>query len=127
MCLHQDHAYFNAELGTPIVGCWIALDAATEKNGCMRVLRGGHRQQVLVAAGSTDEPSALPHFLRRDWQICDATALAFSPSEIVNLPLAAGDLILFDGLLPHGTYVRPLSTLPTLLGICVSFPLADCL
>lgn len=92
---HQDHAYFNAELDTPIVGCWIALDAATLDNGCMRVLRGGHRQQ--------GKPSALPHYLRRDWQICDTTALTFPPSQVVNLPLASGDLILFDGLLPHGT------------------------
>ncbi len=43
---HQDHAYFNAELSTRIVGCWIALDCASEINGCMHVLRGGLRAHV---------------------------------------------------------------------------------
>lgn len=35
---HQDHAYFDYPLGTPVVGVWIALDAATIENGCMQLL-----------------------------------------------------------------------------------------
>ena len=41
---HQDHAYFNLELRTRVVGVWIALDQATTGNGCMLVKPGSHRQ-----------------------------------------------------------------------------------
>ena len=85
---HQDHAYFDYPLGTRVVGVWIALDEATVENGCMRVLAGGHR----------DGPKL--HFQRRDWQICDADMKGVRP---VAVPLKPGGLMLFDGLLPHGT------------------------
>ena len=85
---HQDHAYFDFPLATRVVGVWIALDTATVENGCMRVLPGGH----------LDGPR--PHAQRRDWQISDADMKDVRP---VAVPLRPGGLILFDGLLPHGT------------------------
>ena len=85
---HQDHAYFDFPLGTPVVGVWIALDEATTENGCMRVLSGGHH----------DGPRL--HFAKRDWQICDTEMAGVKP---VAVPLRPGGLMLFDGLLPHGT------------------------
>jgi len=85
---HQDHAYFDYPLGTPVVGVWIALDAATIENGCMQLLPGRHREGPIV------------HFQRRDWQICDNVILG---TRSVAAPLPPGGLLLFDGLLPHGT------------------------
>lgn len=85
---HQDHAYFDYPLGTPVVGVWIALDAATLENGCMQLLPGRHREGPIV------------HFKRRDWQICDKVILG---TRSVAAPLPPGGLLLFDGLLPHGT------------------------
>lgn len=85
---HQDHAYFDLVLGTPIVGVWIAIDAATLENGCMHVLDGGH------ASGPR------PHFAIRDWQLCDTAMLGIGS---VAVPLAPGGALFFDGLLPHGT------------------------
>ncbi len=85
---HQDQAYFDYPLGTRVVGVWIALDSATVENGCMLVLPGGHH----------DGPRL--HFQRRDWQICDAEMKGVRP---VAVPLRPGGLLLFDGLLPHGT------------------------
>lgn len=84
---HQDHAYFDYPIGTPIVGVWIALDEATVENGCMQLLPGQHRQPII-------------HFRRRDWQICDTQILG---QKSVAAPLAPGGLLFFDGLLPHGT------------------------
>ena len=55
---HQDHAFFNVPLGTPVVGVWIALDEALLENGCMHVIPAGHKEPIV-------------HFKRRDWQICD--------------------------------------------------------
>jgi phytanoyl-CoA hydroxylase len=86
---HQDHAYFNVPEGTPIVGVWIALDDATVDNGGMVFAAGGHRE------------GAIPHWNRRDWQICDADALAYGTK--VGAPINAGGLLIFDGLVPHGT------------------------
>ncbi len=85
---HQDHAYFNLEIGQPVVGVWIALDEATVANGCMQVVPGSHRDGPVV------------HFQRRDWQICDTMVRA---DESVAAPLKPGGLLLFDGLLHHGT------------------------
>lgn len=86
---HQDHAYFNVPEGTPVVGIWMALDEATLENGCMVFQPGGH----------LDGP--IPHFNRRDWQICDADVLALGGT--VAAPLPAGGALIFDGLTPHGT------------------------
>ncbi len=85
---HQDHAYFQLELNTRVVGCWIALDEATIQNGCMVVAPGSHLQGPVV------------HFRRRDWQICDTDV---DNSGAVAVPLKPGGLLLFQSLLHHGT------------------------
>ena len=45
---HQDHAYFDLELRTRVVGVWIALDPATTGNGCMLVKPGSHLRGPVV-------------------------------------------------------------------------------
>ncbi|MEM1211831.1 MAG: phytanoyl-CoA dioxygenase family protein [Planctomycetota bacterium] len=85
---HQDHAYFNVPVGQRIVGVWIALDAATVSNGCMQMLPGQHH----------DGP--VPHFKRRDWQMCDTDVLG---QGSVAAELEPGGVLFFDSLLPHGT------------------------
>jgi len=85
---HQDQAYFDYPIGTRVVGVWIALDDATVDNGCMRLLPGLHKEGPKL------------HFKRRDWQICDAEIMGLHP---IAAPLRPGGLLLFDGLLPHGT------------------------
>lgn len=85
---HQDHAYFNYPLETKIVGVWIALGTVTPENGCMFVIAGGHRDGPRI------------HFKRRDWQICDADIM---PKRQMAVPMEAGDIMLFDAKLPHGT------------------------
>ena len=85
---HQDHAYFNLPLDTRVVAVWAALSDVTVANGCMHVIPGGHRAGPRV------------HFVRRDWQICDEHVIEESRLAV---PMSAGDLMLFDGKLPHGT------------------------
>ncbi len=85
---HQDNAYFNIPQGTPVVGCWIALDEATIENGCMQFLPGQHIKGPQI------------HFQRRDWQICDTEIMG---QRSTAAPLKPGGLLLFSGLLPHGT------------------------
>ena len=85
---HQDCAYFNLPLDTPVVAAWIALDEATPENGCMHIIPGSHREGPVV------------HFNRRDWQICDTHVLA---DREVMVPLKPGGCLLWHGLLHHGT------------------------
>ena len=93
---HQDHAYFNLPAGTPVVGVWISLDIATPDNGCMYFLPGRH----------TEGP--LPHWNRRDWQICDSDILGGSGQ--VAAPLPVGGCLIFDGMTPHGTPMNRTNT-----------------
>ena len=88
---HQDHAYFDYPLETPIVGVWIAIDQVDVENGCMVVLPGGHLQGPRL------------HFMRRDYQICDSDMQQITEQQRLALPMEPGDLLLFDGKLPHGT------------------------
>ena len=85
---HQDKAFFDYDLAAPVIGVWIALDQATLANGCMHVIRGSHRG------------GAVPHFSRRDWQICDSDVHRV---DDVAVPLPPGGMLLFDGYLHHGT------------------------
>ena len=85
---HQDAAYFQIELDTKVVGCWIALDEATIENGCMVIAPGSHLKGPVV------------HFRRRDWQICDTDV---DNSGAVAVPLKPGGLLIFQSLLHHGT------------------------
>jgi phytanoyl-CoA hydroxylase len=89
---HQDKAYFTYTPDTPVVGVWIAIDAATAENGCMRLRTGSHRAGPII------------HFQRRDWQICDTDA---RDGEVAAAPLPPGGILLFDGLLQHGTPYNP--------------------
>ncbi|HXI19370.1 MAG TPA: phytanoyl-CoA dioxygenase family protein [Chloroflexota bacterium] len=85
---HQDHAYWNLPLDARIVTAWIALDAATEENGCLYVIPGSHREGPVV------------HFKRRDWQMCDDQV---QTARVVAAPLKPGGVLLFDSYLQHGT------------------------
>jgi phytanoyl-CoA hydroxylase len=85
---HQDNAFFTLPADATIVGVWIALDEALPENGCMHIIPGTHRE------------GPVPHFQRRDWQICDTDVLS---NQVVAVPLKPGGLLFFHGLLHHGT------------------------
>ncbi|MBI2942519.1 MAG: phytanoyl-CoA dioxygenase family protein [Chloroflexi bacterium] len=85
---HQDTAYFDWMPLEGIIGVWIALDPATVENGCMQVIPGTH---LLGPAG---------HFHLRDCQLPDARVQV---SRAVVIPLDPGGILLFSGLLHHGT------------------------
>ncbi len=88
---HQDQAYFNLPLTMPVLGIWFPFGSATPANGCMHVLKGAHQL------------GPRPHFKRRDWQICD-TDVEWEQRQAV--PMEAGDVLFFDGKLPHGTPIN---------------------
>jgi len=44
---HQDSAYWTTIDPPNLVICWIAIDDATEDNGCMRFIAGSHKNGVI--------------------------------------------------------------------------------
>jgi len=85
---HQDDAYFSYLPLESIVTAWIALDDATEENGCMQVLPGWHRK------------GAFKHFHGID---CEIVRDRLDVTAAVNVELGAGGAMFFSGMLPHQT------------------------
>ena len=90
---HQDNAYFSVAPLEAICGVWIALDEADVGNGCMRMLRGGHKL------------GALRHHHTFDCEIVSDRIVGARESglEVVPVPLKPGGAIFFAGMTPHQT------------------------
>ena len=54
--LHQDQSYFRVQPEDGLITAWIALDEATEENGCMRYVPGSHRHGVFPIGKDPDRP-----------------------------------------------------------------------
>jgi phytanoyl-CoA hydroxylase len=88
---HQDASFFVTDPIT-VTTFWFALEDATLDNGCLWLEPGGHRgplRERYVCEGGT---------LRMDK--LDDTPWP-GPDRAVPLPVAAGTLVVFHGLLPH--------------------------
>jgi phytanoyl-CoA hydroxylase len=90
---HQDASFFETTPQT-VTTFWFALEDATRDNGCLWVQPGGHRSPL--------RERYVRDGLRLQMQPLDATPW---PSEADALPLEvpAGTLVVFHGLLPHGS------------------------
>ncbi|MEO0996620.1 MAG: phytanoyl-CoA dioxygenase family protein [Pseudomonadota bacterium] len=105
---HQDE-YFIPTRDRSLAGAWIALDAATADNGCLRVLPGSHRPGVLYPTRQHGNPEydGAP----------EAYGYPDDPGDEIAVELAPGDVLFFNGYLLHssrrngapaGTYRRSL-------------------
>jgi ectoine hydroxylase-related dioxygenase (phytanoyl-CoA dioxygenase family) len=54
--VHQDNFYFGPSDLDGLITVWIALDAATVKNGCLQFADGSHRGPVLAHEAPADSP-----------------------------------------------------------------------
>lgn len=91
---HQDGEYWPIR---PLATCtaWLAVDDSTIENGCLRVIRGSHRDQRLRAHHtSTASDVTLSQELDAD---------QFDESEAVDIVLQAGQISLHDVYLLHGS------------------------
>ncbi len=88
---HQDASFFVTDPHT-VTTYWFALEDATLDNGCLWVQPGGHLGPL------------------REQYVCEGGRLAMRPldatpwpamSQARPLPVAAGTLVVFHGLLPH--------------------------
>lgn len=85
---HQDMAYGPLAYDKSVIGLWMALDPAELDNGCMHVIPYSHRD------------GGVPHYAVRDWQLCD---VAVQVERDIAVPLKPGGVLIFSGLLHHGT------------------------
>jgi ectoine hydroxylase-related dioxygenase (phytanoyl-CoA dioxygenase family) len=91
---HQDGEYWPIR---PLATCtvWIAVDAATPENGCLRVIRGSHQERRLRRHHTVDAPDV-------------TLTQELSPEEYdqrlaVDLELQPGQISLHDVFLLHGS------------------------
>lgn len=99
---HQDATFLYTDPIT-VVGFWFALEDATIDNGCLWAAPGGHRtglrQRFRRAGTMTDDDGT-------EFELLDATPLPRPPDDLVPLEVAAGTLVVLDGLLPHWSDVN---------------------
>jgi len=96
---HQDSAYFDSDGDkTLILTAWVPLIDANVENGCMQVMKGGHKTGNIAphtgCSGQTWHIEAvtneLPSFLGVS---CD--------SDIVTVPTTMGSVLFLNNLIPH--------------------------
>jgi ectoine hydroxylase-related dioxygenase (phytanoyl-CoA dioxygenase family) len=85
---HQDSAYWTSIDPPHLVVCWMALDDATEDNGCMRFIPGSHKLGVVE------------HQQLEDFRVEDAKV---DYSSEVAVPLTAGGCSFHHSLAMHRT------------------------
>jgi hypothetical protein len=89
--LHQDQFYLCVQPGT-CMAAWLALDDADEENGCLLVVPGSHTLPVLC----TEQADLSRSFT-------DVTVPVPEALEVRPVPMAAGDVLFFNGSLIHGS------------------------
>jgi ectoine hydroxylase-related dioxygenase (phytanoyl-CoA dioxygenase family) len=91
---HQDEIYIPTR-DRSLVGAWIAVDDATEDNGCLWVIPGSHRSGYLYPQR--------PHTRQDEWDF-SAESYGFDVGAAMPLPAKAGTVVFFNGYLVHGSY-----------------------
>lgn len=90
---HQDGHYWPIR---PLATCtaWVALDASTQENGCLRVIPGSHKGKVMHEHLHED---------RTDLVLSQRTSeAAFDAKTAVDLELEPGQMSLHDVYMIHG-------------------------
>lgn len=93
---HQDATFLQTE-PVSVTGFWFALEDATQQNGCLWAIPGGHKTGLKslwgrVANGGTQ------------MQILDDSP--WSDADLIPLEARQGSLIILHGLLPHLSYAN---------------------
>ena len=93
---HQDWFYWK---GVAKLSAWVALDPASEANGCLRIIPGTHTREFPMVRIETG-----PGF-----------PLQIDPSQLeglnpVDVPVNAGDVVLFHDLAVHASHENTAST-----------------
>ena len=91
---HQDEIYIPTR-DRSLTGGWIALDDATEENGCLRVIKGSHKIRKLRKHNTVNDNKYTLH------QVLDQSE--YDENDAVDLELKRGQISLHDVYLLHGS------------------------
>ncbi len=91
---HQDGEYWPIR---PLATCtvWIAVDASTPENGCLRVIPGSHKSKRLAQHHQNDQPGLALNL--------ELEAAEFDETHAHDIILDAGQVSLHDVYLYHGS------------------------
>ena len=91
---HQDGEYWPIRpMATTRI--WIALDASTRSNGCLRYVRGSHKNRLLRRHHEASDRSMLLHYEISDEDI--------DFSEVVDIELEPGQMSIHDIFMVHSS------------------------
>ena len=88
--LHQDQSYFQVQPMDDLVTAWLALDEATEANGCMQYVPGSHQHGVFPV---DHDPQCPVHHVPQTGDLWLPPA--------VTCPVPAGSVIFHHGCTLH--------------------------
>jgi len=74
---------------------WIALDASTTENGCLRVIPGSHKSRQLAKHNRSDAANIALNL--------ELDAAEFDESDAVDIVLQPGEISIHDVYLYHGS------------------------
>jgi non-haem Fe2+, alpha-ketoglutarate-dependent halogenase len=91
---HQDGTYSGLH-ATPTTSAWIALSESTPESGCMRCVRGSHRQPILEHVETFAANNLLSHG--------QEVTMSIREDEALDLVLAPGQMSLHQNNIVHGS------------------------
>lgn len=91
---HQDLHYWGLDT-TDLTTVWLAISTATEQSGCMRVLPGSHREEMMPHKDEFEADNLLTRGQEISVQVDEAKA--------VSMPLRPGAVSLHNGRLAHAS------------------------
>ena len=92
--LHQDNMYLLVEPGT-CLGAWTAIDHVDRENGCMMVVPGSHRGNILCQENGGEQ-------LQQESFTGSVTRVP-KGMKAVEVPMEPGDTLFFGGGVIHGS------------------------
>ena len=94
---HQDATFLHTE-PMSVKGFWFALEDATQDNGCMWAIPGGHKSQIKSRFSRSKNGKGT------EMEIFDDTP--WETSKLLPLEVEAGTLVVLHALLPHMSYAN---------------------
>ena len=88
---HQDEIYIPTR-DRSLIGAWIAVDEATEENGCLWIIPGSHKTGYLYPQREHEKPEEFDFA---------PESYGFDESAEVPVEVKAGTLVFFNGYLLH--------------------------
>jgi ectoine hydroxylase-related dioxygenase (phytanoyl-CoA dioxygenase family) len=92
---HQDLAYWPLTPDTRTVTCWLAVDDATEENGCLKFIPGSHLEPELRRHAPLHREREKSHTL--------VAEVDEGRDRVLPMPIRRGDVLAFRERVLHGS------------------------